>query len=920
MRSNYRIFRYALLLLLWSANAQTVLSQHLEWVKQVMGNWETYPNAVATDQMGNMITVGTFFNSIDLDPGPGTFMISAPAWISNTFIQKLDSNGNFVWGATVASSTSFNSARDLQIDAAGNLTIAGYLDGTADFDIGVGIDSLTATNGIYILRLSASGQYLGARGMENAYLIPDMGSVLALDDAANLYLVGVNHASVDVDLGAGVQQYNAVGMQDCFVVSYDSSFALRWSLPLSSSGQELGYSIASDTTGVYVTGSFTGQTDVDPGPGTFFLNNTAGTSGFIIKYGLGGQLIWAGELTSASGGAVPKAIDLDAGSGDVVLVGVYNGACDMDPMAGVSMISNLLGDDIFAVRVDRNGQFLWVKHVGGLDGDAANNVTVDAVGAVYISTSFYDTIDMDPGPGTVQLTVVGPNIPDAALLKLDAMGNFVWVAELSGNGTETFADVTVDNQGNIHAVGSFQQTVDFNPSPVDSFPLTVLGYMDGFFLHYIQDSCTDLGVQIDSVAHVTCAGQQGYMAGQGTNGHPPYSYQWNTIPPTQSMMATTAIPGIYTLDVTDQLGCVAQRSVAVIGSNFPSGFDLQVNLVAGVFRPGLQTNMVLDAYNAGCVPISGIVKLALDSQVTYQTATPLPASIIGDTLIWNFPMMNFDSAHFTANITVITDTTANNFDTLQFEAIVTPSVGDQQPLDNFRLDYRFPVVNSYDPNQISVYPPGHCEEHYVQRGTPLTYTVQFQNTGTAEALEVMIVDSIEANINFSTMTFRAASHPMILEVGPGNVLKFMFHNIHLPDSNTNEPASHGYVIFDILAVSSISSGTVVSNQAAIYFDLNAPVWTNITSNTIVDVIPACAVGVAENEPDELSIFPNPASVQLTLRSTAPIGEVTVYNLMGQSVLLSQFVDAQELQIGVAVWPKGIYLLHAQGKVRRILVQ
>jgi hypothetical protein len=59
---------------------------------------------------------------------------------------------------------------------------------------------------------------------------------------------------------------------------------------------------------------------------------------------------------------------------------------------------------------------------------------------------------------------------------------------------------------------------------------------------------------------------------------------------------------------------------------------------------------------------------------------------------------------------------------------------------------------------------------------------------------------------------------------------------------------------------------------------------------------------------------------LTLRSTAPIGEVTVYNLMGQSVLLSQFVDAQELQIGVAVWPKGIYLLHAQGKVRRILVQ
>ncbi|MBP6639563.1 MAG: T9SS type A sorting domain-containing protein, partial [Bacteroidia bacterium] len=239
---------------------------------------------------------------------------------------------------------------------------------------------------------------------------------------------------------------------------------------------------------------------------------------------------------------------------------------------------------------------------------------------------------------------------------------------------------------------------------------------------------------------------------------------------------------------------------------------------------------------------------------------------------------------------------------------------------NFRLDYEFPVVNSYDPNQISVYPPGHCEERYVQRGTPLTYTVQFQNTGTAEALEVMIVDSIQANLDFSTMSFRAASHPMILEVGPGNVLKFMFHNIHLPDSNTNEPASHGYVIYEILPQSGIQSGTVVYNQAAIYFDLNAPVWTNITSNTIVDVVPACAVGVAENEHDELSIFPNPASEQLTLRSTAQIGAVTVYNLMGQSIFYTQFVDAQELQINVAAWPKGIYLLHAQGKVRRIVVQ
>ncbi len=919
MQSIQRFFQLAFLLFFFSANAQTVLSQHLEWVKQVMGNAETQPKAVATDPWGNIITVGVFYNTIDLDPGPGTFTIVAAVGGNNTFVQKLDSNGNFLWGATVASNAGYNGAKALQIDSAGNLTMAGYIHGTADFDIGAGIDSLTAANGIYLLRVSATGQYLGARVMQNATLSSDMGSVLSIDTAANIYMIGGHWATVDVDLGVGVQQYTAVGSEDCFVVSYDSNFALRWSLPLSSSGQELGHSIASDTSGVYVTGRFNSQTDVDPGPGTYFLHTAAGVSGFIIKYGLGGQLIWAGELTSSSSNLNPFGIDLDRG-GDVVVCGSYSGLSDMDPTAGVSMISNVFGDDIFAVRLNRNGQFLWVKHVGGMDADQARNVTVDAAGSVYLSTLFYAAIDMDPGPGMVQLTVVGPNIPDAALLKLDAVGNFVWVAELSGNGLEMFADVEVNDQGSIYAVGSFQQTVDFDPSSTASYPLTVLGYADAFFLHYSQDSCTDLGVQIDSVANVTCAGQQGFMSGHATNGHAPYAYQWNTAPPTLGMTANTTIPGIYTLQATDLLGCTVQRAVVVDGSQLPNGFDLQVNLVAGVFRPGIATNLVLDAFNAGCVPISGQVKLALDAQVTYQTATPLPASIIGDTLVWNFPSMNFDSAHFIANITVLTDTTANNFDTLQFAAIVTPSLGDQQPLDNFRLDYEFPVVNSYDPNQISVYPPGHCEERYVQRGTPLTYTVQFQNTGTAEALEVMIVDSIEANLDFSTMSFRAASHPMILEVGPGNVLKFMFHNIHLPDSTTNEPASHGYVIYDILPQSGIQSGTVVHNQAAIYFDFNAPVWTNITSNTIVDVIPACAVGVAENEHDELSIYPNPASEQLTLRSTAQIGAVTVHNLLGQSIFYTQFVDAQELQIDVAVWPKGIYLLHAQGKVRRIVVQ
>jgi uncharacterized repeat protein (TIGR01451 family) len=392
---------------------------------------------------------------------------------------------------------------------------------------------------------------------------------------------------------------------------------------------------------------------------------------------------------------------------------------------------------------------------------------------------------------------------------------------------------------------------------------------------------------------------------------PPYAYEWSTLPPTFDSTITTATQGLFWLTVTDALGCEAQRGALVEGPT-TSGYDLEINLVAGTFRPSFVTLLTLDAFNSGCTPISGQIKLVLDSLVSYQTADPLPDAIIGDTLLWSFNQMSYDNGHFRAEIWVVTDTFAPPFSVVHFDAIVTPVVGDAQPLDNEHLGYAFDVVNSLDPNVKAVFPVGACEEHYVLRNQPLTYTIQFQNTGNADALEIVVLDTLDPALAISSLSIKGSSHPMVTEVmPPGNILRFVFHDIHLPDSTTDEPASHGYLIYEIAHIAGIPSGTQVRNGSAIYFDFNPPVLTNTVMNTFVDIVPACPVsapGTTLPPTHYLQLHPNPAIGIVHLRSDNPLGVIEVVNPFGQLIWTSGHTKATELTFDVRAWAKGIYFL------------
>ena len=168
---------------------------------------------------------------------------------------------------------------------------------------------------------------------------------------------------------------------------------------------------------------------------------------------------WSGSFGSYSTES-GNAIDLDA-SGNTFIVGKYRNTVDFDPGNGAFLMTSEGESDIFILKLDANGQFLWAKGIGGSSFDYANDIKVDANGDLFITGVFKNTVDFDPGLSTHNLTSNGQY--DAFVLKMDNNGNHIWSVSYGGGGYDYGNKIDVDSFGNIWVIGSFRNTVDFNP-------------------------------------------------------------------------------------------------------------------------------------------------------------------------------------------------------------------------------------------------------------------------------------------------------------------------------------------------------------------------------------------------------------------------------------------------------------------------
>lgn len=222
------------------------------------------------------------------------------------------------------------------------------------------------------------------------------------------------------------------------------------------------------------------------------------------------------------------------------------------------------------------------------------------------------------------------------------------------------------------------------------------------------------------------------------------------------------------------------------------------------------------------------------------------------------------------------------------------------------------VRGAYDPNEKTAIPRGIGPEHFITPGTPLTYRIHFQNTGTDTAFTVVLRDTLSPWLDPGTIRPGASSHPYTFEMSGAGMLSFTFNNIALPDSNVNEAASHGFVQFNIALRPDVPLGTVLENRAGIYFDFNAVVLTNTVWHTVDTGFLELHVSTQgpESAVPGIKVYPNPATetVWLELPGTpAAKGLVRLFDPMGK-VMLEKTVNGPVVEIRRGLLPAGVYFV------------
>lgn len=339
----------------------------------------------------------------------------------------------------------------------------------------------------------------------------------------------------------------------------------------------------------------------------------------------------------------------------------------------------------------------------------------------------------------------------------------------------------------------------------------------------------------------------------------------------------------------------------------PGHHDLAAAISATAARPGFDNVLHLVITNLGTEPVDGTVTLDRDADQLWVAASVAPNSIAGQQAVWNVPVLDV-GASWHATITLTTPVGTALGTPIDHDLNVSANLPDEVP-GNDQSSVSDVVVGSYDPNDKHVVPEELTLSDLLT-GEPVVYTIRFQNTGTAPASFVEILDTLNTFLQWPTVRFVAASHPCTWELRNG-ILRFRFDPIILPDSVSDEPASHGFVRFGIVPAATLVPGTVVPNRAHIYFDYNEPVVTDPAVFTIT-----LPTAVPDQRTDGMVAFPVPAHDLLWVAIPGAPGSIVELDLMDLSgrKLRTMVMPRDHCAVDIRDLSAGTYLLRARSSM------
>ena len=325
--------------------------------------------------------------------------------------------------------------------------------------------------------------------------------------------------------------------------------------------------------------------------------------------------------------------------------------------------------------------------------------------------------------------------------------------------------------------------------------------------------------------------------------------------------------------------------------------DVQTFICAAPFRCNTKVNYHMVARNQGYVPVVGTAWLRIDERLADVRFIDEPDVVIDSNYVgWNYVLEPSERQEFYYCLMAPGITSEE----MLGEVYETQSWATPTTLDTFRLTEVLRC--SYDPNDKLVNPDRPDSLGLLR--DEIVYTIRFQNTGNDYAEDVVVTDTISEHLDMSTFQVINTSHSDVFSIvsdrNNARIINFTFENIFLQDSTTNEPASHGFIMYKIRPLQDVVEWTEVNNTAHIFFDFNPAIVTNTTSTTLVEEFPTTATHEANRL--EVSLVPNPSSG--ILYTDKIMDKVELLDLSGR--LLHRYTKTNKIDL--SAYPDGSYLL------------
>ncbi len=452
--------------------------------------------------------------------------------------------------------------------------------------------------------------------------------------------------------------------------------------------------------------------------------------------------------------------------------------------------------------------------------------------------------------------------------------------------------------------------------------------LDGYVYFDANGNCTkDAGeIGINNIQmHCTAMG----YTYTDTNGYYSFKVPTGTYVVDQSVLAfyplSTCQSDSITVSATAGSGCFHHNNFAdtihPIHDIHISTWDYTYAVVGNTY---VQTSIVT---NQGTVTEPSILAgYKSDGQIFSPTFVPSGVFTSGGGYYYNtsgtFPSLNAGSSQqFFMSYNVPTNIP------LGTQVITKDTVAYASPISNWLTDYSpwnntsylsTTIVGSYDPNFKEVSPKGYGANGTITaKDSVLEYMVHFQNTGTWYAQNIVVIDTLDADLDWSSLRPVFESHKCQVTISEAGVAKFTFSNINLPAQMYDDLRSNAMFTYTIKTKRGLNIGTQFKNRAAIYFDYNAPIYTNTTVNTLGFPESVPPVAAPENN-GSFTLYPNPANntFNIIINNTnngtyaMRVSDITGKTMIQRSIELQK--GTQTLNVDAASLSSGIYFVTIAG--------